>query len=259
MAISFWCSRSNSARSRCGLVEPLVLGAQLGLEQRDVASALAQHVGGARHVNERGVAELRPVGANGHEEMGLVGRGFARVHAHLHGVAGRVRLEGDAFHVVFEKQRDVREDGLQFGGELGEIELVDVKRIGARAGRATPYNTAGWAWRPPVGRWARARGALPPETRASPPGARSPQRPPPGRSCHRGWAERCRRPVRSAGWEAGSVRWRRRWLRAPRPRPPPSPPARPARPSRSPPRTRRPTRAFRGPGAPRRHNAPGAR
>ena len=78
-----------------------------------MALALAQHVGGARHVDEGRVADLRAVGADGQEEVRFVGRRIAGIHAHFHGVAGLVRLERDALHVILQEQRDVREDGCQ--------------------------------------------------------------------------------------------------------------------------------------------------
>src|SRR6185295_18284843 len=47
------------------------------------------------------------------------------------GVARVERRERDSLDVVFEEHRYVGEDGLQFRGELGEIELVNVERIGS--------------------------------------------------------------------------------------------------------------------------------
>ena len=117
------------------LLEPCVLSGQLLLEQRDVPLPLAQHVGRPRNIYERGIPQLRPVRAHGHEEMRLVRRGLTRIHPHLHHVPAVVRLERHSLHVIFEEHRNVREDLVQCVAELLEIEFVNVKRVRPAAPR----------------------------------------------------------------------------------------------------------------------------
>src|ERR1035438_10138398 len=116
---------------RLRLVEPLVLGGQLAFQLGDMALALAQHVGDARHVKKSGVADLRAVRADGEEEVALAGDWLGRIHPGFYGVAGLVRLEGDAFDVVFQEHGDVREELFELAGEFVEIEFVNVERVGA--------------------------------------------------------------------------------------------------------------------------------
>ena len=67
----------------------------------------------ARHIEERRVADLRAVRADGDEEVALVGHRLRRIHARFHGVARLVRLERDALDVVLQEHRHVREELLQ--------------------------------------------------------------------------------------------------------------------------------------------------
>src|ERR1039457_4062061 len=121
---------------RLRFVEPLVLGGQLAFQLGDMALALAQHVGDARHVKKSGVADLRAVGADGDEEVALAGDWLGGIHPGFYGVAGLVRLEGDAFDVVFQEHGDVREELFELAGEFVEIEFVNVERVDAvRAAR----------------------------------------------------------------------------------------------------------------------------
>ena len=87
-----------------------ILGGEFAFELGDVPLALAQHVGDARHVQKRRVADLRAVGADGDEKVALVGHGLGGIHARLHGVARLVRLERDALDVVLQEHRNVRKE-----------------------------------------------------------------------------------------------------------------------------------------------------
>ena len=62
-----------------GAGEPAFLFGDLMQEKVDVAFALAQDVGGAGHVHKSWIADLRAARADGHEEVGIVGRGYGRV------------------------------------------------------------------------------------------------------------------------------------------------------------------------------------
>src|ERR1017187_6906044 len=86
-----------------GVGQPAFFFGDLMQEKVDVALALAQDVGGAGHVHKSGIADLRTAGADGHEEVGIVGRGFAGIDAHFDGLAGLMRLESDSFDMVFKE------------------------------------------------------------------------------------------------------------------------------------------------------------
>jgi hypothetical protein len=86
-----------------GFFEPLVFLGEFSIEQGDVVFALAEHVGGARHVYEGRVADLRAVGTNGDEEVRVVGERIAGIHPRFDRVARLVRLEGNALHVILEE------------------------------------------------------------------------------------------------------------------------------------------------------------
>src|ERR1017187_859402 len=116
---------------RLRLIEPLVFRGQLAFQLADMALALAQHVGDARHVEKSRIADLWAVGADGDEEVALTGNGLGGVHPGFHRVAGLMRLEGDAFDVVFQEHGDVRKELLELAGEFVEIEFVNVEGVGA--------------------------------------------------------------------------------------------------------------------------------
>src|ERR1017187_7106616 len=116
---------------RLRLIEPLVFRGQLAFQLADMALTLAQHVGDARHVEKSRIADLWAVGADGDEEVALAGNGLGGVHPGFHRVAGLMRLEGDAFDVVFQEHGDVRKELLELAGEFVEIEFVNVEGVDA--------------------------------------------------------------------------------------------------------------------------------
>src|ERR1035441_90012 len=108
------------------LVQPLVLRRQLAFQLGDMVLAFAKHVGHPRHVKKCRVADLRAVGTDGDEEMALVGNRLGAIHPGFHGIAGFMRLERDALHVVLQEHGDVREELLELAVEFAEIEFVNV-------------------------------------------------------------------------------------------------------------------------------------
>ena len=121
---------------------------ELALEQLDVPLALAQHVGRARHVDERRAADLRAMRADGDEEVRLRRRQRRPASsATSRRVAGLTGWNDDALHVILQKQRDVREDSLRARRGTRRTRIRGRETDSARPAGAIPRSRACSAWR----------------------------------------------------------------------------------------------------------------